>query len=372
MEKGDLNQINPMQKFIPILCDNKEIEQFQELTVPLCKLKNIKLGDHNSKIFFGDHKTELLNSIVFTNDSKEFEWKAGSIKTYSLFDQILNPNCDWYAFNENGKAWFCLTDGCNWGDKSKAASVNACETFIKPIHESFLQKLLKSDHTMLQYGEELLEHIKNAHNAIINSSVDTGTTTLVGGVFVTSTFDYNRYAVIAHIGDCNIYSFNHKSKELKLINHVRKTDKCDPGGRLGLYVSIIEGALPRYPDLRNLDLYIEGPIDDDTSIICCSDGVHDNFNPIGLGITPPPDQDEEQWVMQKEEEITKKLLSDDLKKSVDDILFYCLETTRNCREFMEQENKQLGGQGRRLPEDHEKYPGKLDDTTVMIIRAKKK
>ena len=48
---------------------------------------------------------------------------------------------------------------------------------------------------------------------------------------------------------------------------------------------------------------------------------------------------------------------------VDSIIDYCITTTKNCRDFMEQ------NPGKKQPTNYKDYPGKFDHTTVIAFRV---
>lgn len=212
--------------------------------------------------------------------------------------------------------------------------------------------------------------------------------------------------VVASLGDCKAFHYMHRSNEFTDItegNRQNLTDARDPGGRLGPY---IDGG----PDLRNLHLYYRIAEKDDI-ILLMSDGVHDNFDPQQLGISPEEAQLEgktweeaeklnparvelyknnfrKKWLgdtfakhfihMQKDGKdgnnsdnnsggtgtttsISGKTL--DVKTVVDVLLQHCVNITKTSREFMEQNPKQ------KLPSDFKNYPGKLDHATCVCIRV---
>jgi hypothetical protein len=110
-----------------------------------------------------------------------------------------------------------------------------------------------------------------------------GTTTLMAGILAEVDGDAGEWALVCvSVGDCKAFVWNEKYErcvDVTAGNRRNLRDARDPGGRLGPY---LEGDLP---DLRNLASYF-WPLSPKDVLLAVSDGVHDNFDPESLGLTP--------------------------------------------------------------------------------------
>ena len=145
----------------------------------------------------------------------------------------------------------------------------------------------------------------------------------------------------------------------------------DCGGRIGPYFHTGQ------PDLRNLDISVTQLYEGDM-LILCSDGVHDNLDPIQLGLHPSDlDLEGEKWddidpsILHEAQtrfrcEFLQSRIFGNLTKPspvvvCSRIINHCVELTTAAREFLEREPESI------LPTDYQKYPGKMDHTSCLAI-----
>ena len=133
------------------------------------------------------------------------------------------------------------------------------------------------------------------------------------------------------------------------------------GGRIG-------PSLGNNPDLRNMQIIFQ-KVEVGDLIMVCSDGIHDNFDPQFIGLTPHDvDQslpEETTWKSLKQEvfikmknnficEKMKNFLSssNNLEEISGKIIEQCFETTKNSRKWLNENKTGI------LPSIYTEYPGK--------------
>eukprot|EP01105_Mastigella_eilhardi_P008258 TRINITY_DN2013_c0_g1_i2.p1 TRINITY_DN2013_c0_g1~~TRINITY_DN2013_c0_g1_i2.p1 ORF type:complete len:292 (-),score=61.26 TRINITY_DN2013_c0_g1_i2:34-909(-) len=140
-----------------------------------------------------------------------------------------------------------------------------------------------------QLPDLLLQAVAQAHAQIIEGKLDlagVGTTTLLGGVLIRvqqqQALDFSHAFVYASVGDCKGYLWSREHRTLSEMADPRAADPRanarDPGGRIGPHTGDL-------PDLRNICCEL-CPCERGDIIFLVTDGVHDNFDPQSLGITP--------------------------------------------------------------------------------------
>ncbi|KAF2072885.1 hypothetical protein CYY_005809 [Polysphondylium violaceum] len=277
----------------------------------------------------------------------------------------------------NNRLITCLADGCNWGQKPKEAAQKASTAFIEyVVSKNDLMTNVK------EVGKILFEGFECAHKSIMvgkDEFWEAGTTTLLGGVLLQINKGNDKWSpqwefVCASVGDCKAFYIN--QGEITDITEGNRSnlDAKDCGGRLGPHLE--QGK----PDLRNLNIFC-APVYDDDIIVIVTDGVHDNLDPRHLGKSPHEMSKEfnisgDKWsdidlskAITAKNAFTATLLSEIIQDSTspkeiaNKLIQHCWDTTVSSRHFMETNN------GKRLPEDYGKYPGKMDHTTVICFKA---
>ncbi|KAH3758246.1 cyclophilin B [Pelomyxa schiedti] len=338
--------------------------------------------------------------------SDVFSAKAVSTYPYDAAakKRLGNPLCDHFQAKlcSGGRAFLCVTDGCNWGAKPKEAAARASSTFINFLFEKSFGAT-----SVREYGALMIQALAHAHNAIVwdkHDIVEVGTTTLLGVTCVPTrigwenepdeSVKYSKWAcIVLSIGDCKAFRWSAKEKKVFEITYSKQViqllnndtfssknrgtlDPSDPGGRIGPF--LVGGA----PDLRNLSLYY-APCHKHDIIILLSDGVHDNLEAPSLAVEPGdliPDFVDKNWdeatalnpdlaSKAREDFMTGKLtelISPDAEQPqvdqvVERIINYCVDVTNPSRTFLEKNPRG------RLPHDFKMYPGKLDHTTCMAL-----
>ena len=311
-----------------------------------------------------------------------------SISTYPFLEYKRkrdgDPVCDQYrVYITPNHSIITLADGCNWGKAPAIAASKACKAFI-----DYLKRNRDLFVNTYRVSRLCLEGIAAAHNAIIagpyGQSQRIGTTTLLGGLLSKVILpgqegipesNLNDWVfVFASIGDCKAFLYDSKSKKIEELTPDSRgenfLDASDCGGRIGPY---IEGG----PDVRNLEVFMSPCVTGDI-IIICSDGVHDNFDPQmnnlypkDLGVKQESWEDclpseanaaKAEW---RTSEMGKIVESNDpsVEDMVDKLITYCEDKNKAAQDFMKEH------QGKKLPNDYELYPGKMDHTTVVCMKV---
>jgi len=319
-----------------------------------------------------------------------------------------------------------VADGCNWGEKPRKAAEKATTCFADYLLEH------QAEATTTHYVARLISRaFAIAHHSILEGAKDlwdVGTTTLLGGLVVKLKEPLRedrdgvivscKYAYIwGSVGDCKGFHYSASQKKFRDItsaNRLGTTSARDCGGRLG--PTGTEGL----PDLRNFRIDLT-PCEEDDILILVSDGVHDNLEPMQIGLKPlqvayPEDIDWEAIDPQRRAEIAagysiflldnlmnatengvpenpsgleehpewakwtlppleiftdadkddNNLLASEIScyKIVQRLMNHCLATNRNAAIFM-QDNP-----SKKLPKDYQRYPGKMDHTTCAALRIR--
>lgn len=288
--------------------------------------------------------------------------------------QIL---CDRFMVRIIGdRTFFVLADGCNWGERPRAAAQKACQGYLDYICDPGLLEA----NTTLEYRELVMRGIRQAHLEIIKGvhpaeQRDCGKTTLLAGVVVPLDLHCKgEWGVIfASVGDCKLFLWNEENGAIDVTfgNRMHTRDASDSGGRVGPYVD------GNQPDLRNLRTYFCAMTPEDV-IFAVSDGVYDNLDPECLGLTPQQANipDYASW-----SDIPPELLNN-YKSHVfciglNNLLSKCKEktpyafshmmvynslaTTHKTRTFMETHPNELE------PKNYAEFPGKMDHVTSIAI-----
>ena len=339
-------------------------------------------------------KPNVFISFATKTDSLEDEHKLDdffhgrSTSTYPYMEYKKQregePVCDQYRVNLcPNNSIIAVADGCNWGRAPATAASKASKAFIDYMNKN--RDLFVNTYRVARL---CLEGLAAAHNSIIAGPYEEGqrigTTTLLGGLISKVILPGNEdlpvetindwVFVFASIGDCKAFLWQSKHKRIEELTPDSRNenflDASDCGGRVGPY---IEGG----PDIRNLQVFMAPCFTGDT-IIVCSDGVHDNFDPQMHGLQPKDlNVDREQW-----EDCTPSQANaakaewrvNEMKRvvgtetpNVEEIttkfVEYCCKMNEPAQKFM-QENL-----GKKLPNDYTLFPGKMDHTTMVTLRV---
>jgi len=324
---------------------------------------------------------ELRGAKVWDVDGEEVVTDFCSAKTISTYPYLAqeskrdgDPNADRLFMSiSSNRVIAAIADGCNWGTRPQLAARNAIAAF-----GNYLKEKQEQIRDLQDVGHFLYRAFCEAHNKIVEGKEDiweAGTTTLLGGLLVEfeeNDHDYKWGFVCASVGDCKAFHWNHKTREVNDItsgNRSNLSDTRDPGGRLGPYVG--DG----WPDLRNLRIYFS-PCERKDIITIVSDGVHDNFDPQMLGISPKYfNLAAESWE-QVSDAVALRAKSRYMKLALEKVFNeekptpefltsrlcgHALETTKKAREFMEKHPNT------RQPTNYFEFPGKMDHTTAISV-----
>jgi len=130
-----------------------------------------------------------------------------------------------------------------------------------------------------------------------------------------------------------------------------------------------------YPDLRNLNFFSVS-CSEGNLIFLVSDGVHDNLDPYHLGVSSKDLNLKEDWShlpLEQIEKVKSQYMLNVLEQKlngiydpqnvVNKLLDYSMNITEVGRKWMEENN------GKKLPPDYLKYPGKMDHATVVCLKV---
>jgi len=276
--------------------------------------------------------------------------------------------------------FFCITDGCNWGQQPKEASERAIETF-----GNYMVRKMIDAKTTKEVVNDLIYALAKAHYSIVRDKGEdpdswvAGATTILGGTIVECerTEVSSGWVIIAvRLGDCKAFHYSMKEKTLTDLTEWKEDGDTslikDYGGSIGPTSNNWE------PNLRNLSIIIH-PCEQDDLLILTSDGVHDNFDPEKLGKKP---KDLSISSIEKWEEVEKETMRNvkktfmlnqlgeiinDISESPKDVtqklIDYCMTVTSAGREYMEQNPSSI------LVDDYELYPGKMDHATCVSMKV---
>jgi len=302
----------------------------------------------------------------------------------SELNHVGDPICDQFCFKAVGdRVIMVLADGCNWGKGPCNAARCASATFAEYLarHSYKITDTNKA-------GDVLVMAIAAASDQISlgKSHIETGTTTLAGGILLKSaeaTMSHKYIWVGISCGDCKMLLYskaNNTITDITECNRSNITDASDPGGRLGPYI------LNKYPDLRNMALYMK-LCDEDDLLFLISDGVHDNFDPQYFGLTPKEYELRfDSWEEASEKAFNNarttkamlqqgymlKVIHDSLPTPsspvepeilVRSLVNFVVKITASSRKFMCENPK------KKLPRDYVRYPGKLDHTSCICFKV---
>jgi hypothetical protein len=279
-----------------------------------------------------------------------------------------------------GCALLVLADGCSWGFRAEAAARCAVEAVEASVVRK-LQTLLSA-----QLGAHLLlRAMHSAHVAItagLDDPRDAGTTTLLSALVVPLAQPPSHPAAVggshafvaASVGDCKAFRWVHESGVvLEVAGGAGSAlrDLSEPGGRLG---PCGDAAVP---DLRNLRVFFS-PLCVGDLVLLVSDGVHDNLDPVVLGLPPSCcGRLETAWEavpaavsLSLREGYAADLLSSLISNAGADprhvseaIVEHCLGVTAKGRAFMEE------NPGKPQPASFAEYPGKMDHISVVVYHV---
>eukprot|EP01091_Cochliopodium_minus_P017988 TRINITY_DN7201_c0_g1_i1.p1 TRINITY_DN7201_c0_g1~~TRINITY_DN7201_c0_g1_i1.p1 ORF type:complete len:1068 (-),score=372.72 TRINITY_DN7201_c0_g1_i1:14-3217(-) len=295
-----------------------------------------------------------------------------------------SPICDSYkvCLYQSGLTFLTICDGCNWGKGPRDAAITAKKTFC-----DYIEKNVKSLKDIKKTAKILIRAVYMSHFKIIEDKQDiweAGTTTFLGGILTQEQQKEDSFIfMFISVGDCKALVYDGKRvRDVTLGNRQNASNPCDPGGRIGPYVK--EGL----PDMRNLKVdYCT--LKQGEYLMLVSDGVSDNFDPEQLGYSPSEigikDVQDDNWKMvdklvaieakakwsnHKMEEVLNKATFPFMSKNLiapskvlsHAIVRHCTDSTYNGRNWMEN-NPTLP-----LPIDYKNYPGKMDHTSVVVMR----
>eukprot|EP00026_Physarum_polycephalum_P000336 Phypoly_transcript_00336.p1 GENE.Phypoly_transcript_00336~~Phypoly_transcript_00336.p1 ORF type:complete len:1616 (-),score=256.83 Phypoly_transcript_00336:128-4975(-) len=313
--------------------------------------------------------------------------------TYPLTETSIrlgDPICDTFRlYLTHAYGIILMADGCNWGRMPCEAARNASDEFLDYVREH-----LPSIHTLQRLGQLLIQGVEAAHQAVLAPSKyklnmaspseienwDVGTTTMVAGVVVRTQRDAWEILCVS-IGDCKLMVYRDgKVIDVTAGNRGNLTDARDPGGRIGPHMKLGR------PDLRNLSLTTFSCMENDL-VFAVTDGIHDNFDPQQLGVSPHAlGLDTDDWraaetlfnaasMKKKSEFMTSKMqeaimkLAHASRSPVTPAIItraltqYTLDLSYNSRMWME------NNPGKKLIEDYSLFPGKMDHATCVCMKV---
>lgn len=295
----------------------------------------------------GQHKTYEAQS-VFTDGKLLFPVE----KAKFLADATLAT--------KNTRSWQCfaLGDGCSLGERPKLAAELAVKVGLKVLKEQL--KAVATPVSTRDIAMMQLKALVAVQNELEAQGDKMGETTLTLACVAAP------FLVVASVGDSKVFVLRKQDNKPELLcsditraSRFQSQDAKDPGGRLGA---------PR-ADWRNLAVAIVALQPHDI-VLCCSDGIHDNFDPAHLGLTPEQfgfpekawDINNRHHVHLRHHELTRniaKLVQLNPDAPIQEIINYVVKLTKKSKLFM------LDNPTKPLPQDYSAYPGKDDHLSVI-------
>lgn len=262
--------------------------------------------------------------------------------------------------SKRGYQCFAVADGCNWGERPRQAA-NLATVFAMMSLEQKLEK--ESKLTTRKIAKLQLETLSEVQNELVLKGEMVGETTMTLACIAET------HLILASVGDSKVFvlrkTANGKLKCVDITEGSRRASRnaSDPGGRLG----------GKNADWRNLALAVV-KLEPNDIIIGCSDGLHDNFDPEHLGLTPKElgyhetswDLTKRHLVQLRQQTLNKNIVSvieaDEGKNSIADALInHVAKLTLKGKLFM-MENPRAS-----RPVDYKTYPGKDDHVSVVVF-----
>lgn len=340
--------------------------------------KNPKDGKCTFK--YGD---QIISGYYNVKEKENALNEGKHVETQVFSNRDTQVNCDKTLMKtlENGVATFAIADGCGWGEKvARAAdlavntSTNAFEEMMKETPPKTLRDIADLKLKAMMVAEKEINRINNS-----KKESPIGTTTLLDGTLVQAS-DGKKYAVFASVGDSKAYVLRREGDKFSCIEVTKGSrgnigDARDCGGRLGPKTK--SGG-----DFRNLAAYCLEVKPGDL-ILSCSDGIHDNFDPEGIGLLPTdlglkgeswkdkdiPKEEQQPYLEAKGNWATQELgkmygkAGGNKEEFKDAVYQYIKNLNENSMIFLMQNVAQL-------PDDHIKYPGKVDHAGSIFLEVK--
>jgi len=294
--------------------------------------------DGKARLIVDTHDA-LGNQVAFSadldpNQHAILRMPSGQIhEVYSVIPTRINHDQVRVSKSLNGIRFIGLADGCNWGEGVRACAEAAVKQAIRTLRKSYSQSKKLTDHRVIEFHDEA---IFRAQKQVVNMQRKEGTTDTTTLLLVTIVA--NRLFFSA-VGDSKCFVIRRNKREvIDLTGNSRSGgDARDCGGRLG---DCSEG---RAPDLRNYR-HAAMDLEPNDLVITATDGFYDSL----LG---DPGKTILQ-LLENEDHLTEE--------RVNEIFFrYIQKVTINSKAF-------LFTQKGKIPDDRERYPGKLDNSSWAI------
>lgn len=321
----------------------------------------------------GDSSADDQSYGLFASGKVTSNYPAIKGRPYREGDPICDRIC---AKLFENRIICCIADGCNWGDMPRKAAKRAVKYFIQFIEQNY-----KEITSIRACGSILLAALAHAHVQIpdVNSIFPTAATTLLGGVLLEidkkeePSLDYSWTFVFVSVGDCKAFHYNKATKQVRDLTVMQQNQldfTAEPAGYIG-------GSTGK-PNLQNLVL-LSTSCNDDDIVICVSDGIYDNIDPIASGKLPKDfNLNEKDWKsvpLETSNSIRTKYITDfiadvicldkepNVKCITNRLIDHSYQVTSRSREYMEQHPTG------KLSLDPTLHPGKLDHASCVCFRV---
>lgn len=329
--------------------------------MPACTLYNnygitpdfgtvIETKDGNIAFWINKERKEFPATSCYTDGNQVFITEKQAI----LADTVS------VSKSRRGYHCFAVADGCNWGERPKQAATLASMFSMMVLEQKFDKESKLTTREIAQIQLDALIQVQNELG--LKGEMVSETTMTIACIADT-------HLILASVGDSKVFvlrkTSNAKLKCVDITEGSRRAsrDASDPGGRLG----------GKSADWRNLALAVV-KLEPNDIIIGCSDGLHDNFDPVHLGLTPKDlgyhetswDSTKRHLVQLRQQVLTKNIVSaieaDEGKNSIGDALTkHVAGLTLKGKLFM-MENPRAS-----RPVDYKAYPGKDDHVSVVVF-----
>ncbi|KAL7716732.1 PPM-type phosphatase domain-containing protein [Entamoeba marina] len=309
------------------------------------------------------HKDVISNdcyNIAFQGEL----FSANCFSTYPIKNnkKVGEPIADRYAIQMYDNCTVsCIADGCGWGEKSRAASTTAINSFFKVFDST------KLGSTVRDIGNILVEWLISIHEDVCNEGA--GTTTILMVVIV-EIENGKYYGISLSVGDCSLF-VRTKGMWSRISGNVRKEMKGMSAmeGRIGQHKNSFGSSID-IPELKISELKgFECNADD--IVLVMSDGLADNLDPMLTGINPKQLElsgwSSSNAMIKRENYVLTTLntfynISSSLNDFIESLTQECVKRTRPIRKYVSTHKG-------RIPLDPMVVPGKVDHVSLLTYRV---
>jgi len=262
----------------------------------------------------------------------------------------MNSIADYAALKASSMtSVFAFADGCGMSSGAKKMARHFVKEVLKEMRKSFFKvNKWTSPHAIGIIIFNIISKIQNNIAQYCKDNNTLGETTLLVGCILPNAKGTTT-VIYCNIGDCMLGVKSRESFTILTPDLDARTSIKNCGGRVGSFngVTII-------PDYGNI-MFGTHELKINDMLLACSDGLYDNFSPINM-------TDSESVIPYISNKLFKLIGASPFLSDINEkLLRYCIDLNQASYNW---HAKNSG----RLPDDEEKYPGKQDHTTVMLVK----